>query len=205
MKICAFAQKNDLLIISDEVYYNIIFDGMKFHSPAMLDGMKDRTIIIQSFSKTYAMTGWRLAYVAGPEDIINAVSKINENSISCVNTAVQWAGIEALRGTREYVDAMVQEYERRRDVVYKMINEIPGLSCAKPRGAFYAFVNISKTGIDCERFATELLETKHVGVVPGTGFGASGEGFIRISYATNMENIIEGINRIRDYVIAATK
>ncbi len=197
---CEFCTKHDLLVISDEVYYNIIFDGLKFYSPAMIEGMKDRVIISQSFSKTYAMTGWRLAYAAGPADIIEAIGLLNENSISCVNTFVQWAGIEALKGTRKYVDAMVREFENRRNIVYEGINAIPGLSCVKPQGAFYAFVNIRETGLSSEEFATRLLTEKHVGLVPGTGFGVSGEGFVRLSYATSTENIKEGIRRIGEFV-----
>ena len=197
---CDFCKKHDLIVISDEVYYNIIFDGLKFYSPAMIEGMKDRVIISQSFSKTYAMTGWRLAFAAGPADIIESIGLLNENSISCVNTFVQWAGIEALQGTRKYIDAMVAEFEKRRDIVYEGINAIDGLSCVKPQGAFYAFVNIKGTGLTSEEFAVRLLEEKHVGMVPGTGFGASGEGFVRLSYATSTENIKEGIRRIGEFV-----
>ena len=199
-RFCDFCKKHDLLVISDEVYYNIIFDGLKFCSPAMVEGMKERVVISQSFSKTYAMTGWRLAFAAGPADIIEAMGRLNENSISCVNTFVQWAGIEALEGTREYIDAMVAKFQERRDLVYEQVNAIDGLSCAKPRGAFYAFVNIQGTGLSSEEFATRLLTEKHVGLVPGTGFGASGEGFVRISYATSAENIREGIRRIGEFV-----
>ncbi len=200
IRFCDFCKRHDLIVISDEVYYNIIFDGLKFKSPAMVEGMKDRVVISQSFSKTYAMTGWRLAFAAGPADIIEAMGLLNENSISCVNTFVQWAGIEALEGTREYIDAMVAEFQNRRDIVYKEINAIDGLSCVKPRGAFYAFVNIRGTGLSSEEFATRLLTEKHVGLVPGTGFGASGEGFVRISYATSTENLREGIRRIGEFV-----
>lgn len=200
VRFCDFCKAHDLIVISDEVYYNIIFDGLKFCSPAMVEGMKERVVISQSFSKTYAMTGWRLAFAAGPADIIEAMGLLNENSISCVNTFVQWAGIEALEGTREYTDAMVAEFQKRRDIVYEGINAIDGLSCVKPRGAFYAFVNIRGTGLSSEDFALRLLEEKHVGLVPGTGFGASGEGFVRISYATSTENIREGIRRIEEFV-----
>lgn len=200
LEFCEFCKKHNLIVISDEVYYNIIFDGLKFYSPAMIEGMKERVIISQSFSKTYAMTGWRLAYAAGPADLIEAIGRLNENSISCVNTVVQWAGVEALTGTRKYMDAMVEEFQKRRDIVYEGINQIPGLSCVKPRGAFYAFVNIKGTGLKSEEFAHQLLEKKHVGTVPGTGFGVSGEGFIRLSYATSTENIREGIRRIKEFV-----
>lgn len=197
---CDFCKRHDLIVISDEVYHKIIFDGLKFYSPAMVEGMKERVIISQSFSKTYAMTGWRLAYAAGPADLIEAIGRLNENSISCVNTVVQWAGVEALTGTTEYVDAMVAEFQRRRDIVYQGINEISGLSCVKPQGAFYAFVNIKGTGLTSAEFSNRLLEEKHVGTVPGTGFGISGEGFVRLSYATSTENIREGLRRMGEFV-----
>ena len=116
------------------------------------------------------------------------------------NTVVQWAGVEALTGTTEYVDAMVAEFQRRRDIVYQGINEIPGLSCVKPQGAFYAFVNIKGTGLTSAEFSNRLLEEKHVGTVPGTGFGISGEGFVRLSYATSTENIREGLRRMGEFV-----
>ena len=152
------------------------------------------------------MTGWRLGYVAGPADLIEAIGKINENSCSCVNTAVQWAGIEALSGeqTQPYLDMMVASFQERRDVVYHMINEIPGLSCVKPQGAFYAFVNIAGTGMKAADFATKLLKNYHVGLVPGTGFGPDCENYVRISYATSMENICEGIRRIGRFVADET-
>lgn len=200
--ICNFAKKHDLFVVSDEVYYNIIFDDNRFWSPVIFEDMRDRTIVVQSFSKTYAMTGWRLGYILGPADIIEAIGKINENSISCVNTAVQWAGIEALEGesTQAYMDTMVAEFQKRRDIVYQMINEIPGLSCVKPKGAFYAFVNIRGTGLKSEEFANKLLEKYHVGMTPGPGFGQTGEGYVRLSYATSTENIIEGIKRTQAFV-----
>lgn len=201
-KICEFAEKNDLFIVSDEVYYNIIYDGEKFWSPIMFDNMRERTMIVQSFSKTYAMTGWRLGYIAGPADVIEAVGKINENSCSCVNTSVQWAGIEALEGeeTSYYTDKMLKEFQERRNIVYKMINEISGLSCTKPKGAFYTFINIKNIGISSEQFSNILLEKWHVGMTPGTGFGDTGEGYVRMSYATSTEKIIEGIKRISSFV-----
>lgn len=199
VNLCEFCKEKNLLIISDEVYHDIIYDNLKFYSPAMIDEMKDRVILVQSFSKSYAMTGWRLAYAAGPADIIEAMGRINENSISCVNTFVQWAGIEALRGTRKYIDDMVREFQHRRDLVYEGINHARKLHCAKPEGAFYAFVNIRETGLTSDEFADRLLEEKHVGVVPGNGFGESGEGYIRISFATSTEAICEGLRRIQEF------
>lgn len=202
MKICDFAKSHDLYIVSDDVYYRIIYDDNKFWSAAMFDDMRDRTLIVQSFSKTYAMTGWRLGYVAGPPDLIEAIGKINENSCSCVNTMVQLAGIEALEGeeSESAVDSMVKEFQHRRDIVYEGINKIHGLSCTKPEGAFYAFININAIGLNSNEFSRRLLEKYHVGMTPGTGFGHRGEGYVRMAYATSSENIIEGINRIEKFV-----
>lgn len=201
MEFCDFCKRHDLIVISDEVYHDIIFDGLKFYSPTMIEGMKERVILCQSFSKSFSMTGWRPAYAAGPADLIDAMGRINENSISCVNTFVQWAGIEALNSrTKKYVESMVSEFQKRRDLVYQGINGTGRLRCAKPRGAFYAFVNIRDTGLSSEEFAQRLLKEKHVGVVPGSGFGMSGEGYIRISYATSAEDIHEGLRRIREFV-----
>ena len=196
----------NIMVLSDEIYAELNY-GLRPHvSIASLPGMAERTIVVNGFSKTYAMTGWRLGYVAGPADLIEAIGKINENSCSCVNTAVQWAGIEALSGeqTQPYLDMMVASFQERRDVVYRMINEIPGLSCVKPQGAFYAFVNIAGTGIKAADFATKLLRNYHVGLVPGTGFGPDCENYVRISYATSMENICEGIRRIGRFVADET-
>ena len=200
--ICAFAERHDLFIVSDDAYYRIVFDGEPFRSAAMLEGMRERTLVIQSFSKTYAMTGWRLGYVAGPADLIEAIGRINENSCSCVNTMVQWAGIAALEDerTEAAVDEMVREFQKRRDIVYERINKIPGLSCEKPKGAFYAFVDIRGTSINSEDFSNRLLEKYHVGMTPGTGFGRRGEGYVRLSYATSTDKLMEGLDRIAAFV-----
>ena len=198
--LCTFCKDHDLIIISDEVYEHIIYDGLKFYSPAMIEGMKDRVVICNSFSKTYAMTGWRLGYAAGPADIIHAMELINENSISCVNTFVQLAGIEALTASQDCVADMVSSYQRRRDIIYEGINAIEGLSCIRPKGALYAFINIQKTGLNSEEFAKSLIMKKQVCVVPGSGFGSAGEGFIRICYATSDANIKEGLVRIKEFV-----
>lgn len=206
LAIAEVVKKHDLWVFSDEPYDAIVYDGVEAFSMAQVDDVRDHVIVLNSFSKTYAMTGWRLGYVAGPADLIEAIGKINENSCSCVNTAVQWAGIEALSGeqTQPYLDMMVASFQERRDVVYRMINEIPGLSCVKPQGAFYAFVNIAGTGMKAADFATKLLRNYHVGLVPGTGFGPDCENYVRISYATSMENICEGIRRIGRFVADET-
>lgn len=200
VKFCQFCEKHDLIIFSDEVYEKIIYDGLKFYSPAMIEGMKKRVVICNSFSKTYAMTGWRLGYGAGPQEIIHAMQLINENSASCVATFVQYAGIEALTASQDCVEEMRKEFEKRRDMVYEGINAIKGLSMIKPKGAFYAFINIEQTGLSSEEFALKLLERKQVCIVGGDGFGKAGEGFVRISYATSRENIVEGLRRIKEFM-----
>ena len=200
--LCDLCKKHDLYIYTDEVYQDIIYDGEKFLSPAMLPDMKKRTIICDSFSKTYAMTGWRLGMIAFPADLLYPIARINENSICCVNTFMQYAAVEALNGTREYVAQMMKEYKARRDLVYEGINNIDKLSCIKPKGAFYAFVNIQKTGLSSEEFAIKLIEQQQVALIPGSGFGEAGEGFVRISYATSQDNIKEGIRRMGEFVKA---
>lgn len=195
-KVCEFAIKHDLLVISDEVYQHIIYDGLKFYSPAMIKGMKERTLVCNSFSKSYAMTGWRLGYVAGPRELIAAMHRIHESTIASVTTFVQYAGVEALTGTQEPMKEMVAEFETRRNLICDYLNQIPNLSCIRPQGAFYAFVNIKKTGLNSEEFAYKLLEQQHVSVVPGNGFGEAGEGYVRISYATSREQIKLGMERI---------
>lgn len=199
-KLCDFAIKHDLIIISDEVYEKIVFDNSIFYSPAMVDGMQNNVVICNSFSKTYAMTGWRLGYVVGPADIIHAIEMINENSIASVNTFVQYAGVTALSSSQDCVKKMVLSFQSRRDIVYEKINKIDKLSCIKPKGAFYAFINIQKTGLSSKDFCTQLLKSQHVALVPGSGFGSGGEGYVRMSYATSEEKILRGIERIATFV-----
>ena len=199
-ELCEFVKKNDLLLISDEVYEKIIFDELPFYSPAMIDGMQDRVIICNSFSKTYAMTGWRLGYIVGPKDIVHGIEMINENSIASVNTFVQYAGVTALNSSQDCVKEMVQSFQKRRDIVYEKINKINGLSCLKPKGAFYAFINIRKTGLNSKDFCMKLLKEQHVALVPGYGFGSAGEGYVRMSYATSEEKILRGIDRIAKFI-----
>ena len=199
-EICSFCIDHDLFVVSDEVYQHIIYDGLRFCSPAMMPKMKERTLICNSFSKTYAMTGWRLGYAVGPADVIRAVELINENSLASVNTFVQYAGIRALADPQDCVREMCARFQARRDMVYSGINQIDGLSCIKPKGAFYAFVNIKETGLSSEDFARRLIEEQQVCVVPGNGFGEAGEGFVRLSYATSEANIQEGLRRIAAFM-----
>lgn len=198
--IARVVMKHDILVLSDEVYRDLIYDNMEFFSICSLEGMRERTVIIDSFSKTYAMTGWRIGYAAGPEAVIGSMTRLQENVVSCVNSATQYAGLEALEGPQDSVKVMMDKYAERRDLVYNGINSIKNLSCKKPEGAFYAFVNISKTGLTSQDFAMRLLEEARVVVVPGTGFGKNGEGFVRIAYPTSNENIEEGLRRIKKFV-----
>jgi aminotransferase len=184
------------------MYKRLIYTEDKFYSIAEFPGMKERTIIVDGFSKAYAMTGWRVGYAVAPEEITNNMIKMNENVVSCVNEAAQRAAYDALTGDQSVVDEMVVKYKNRRDLMVKMINENMGgkMSARTPKGAFYVFANIKKTGLTSEEFCYRLLEEKHVVTVPGTGFGPCGEGFVRFSYATSEENIEEGLNRIADFV-----
>lgn len=199
-EIAKIAIENDLIVISDEVYQHFLYDGAEFVSISSFEGMKERTVIIDSFSKTYAMTGWRVGYAAGPEEIIQNMIKLQENVVGCINTPTQYAAIEALEGTQEPLKRMIEKYAERRTLLIDGINKIPNLSCIKPKGAFYAFVNISKSKMKSEEFAVNLLKNTGVVVVPGSGFGEAGDEFIRMSYATSEENILEGLKRIDGFM-----
>jgi len=199
-ELAKIAVEHDLLVITDEVYQHLIYDDEEFVSIASFPGMKERTVIIDSFSKAYAMTGWRIGYAAGSREILQNMIKLHENVVSCINTSSQYGAIEAIEGPQDHLKFMLDKYSVRRRMIVEGINSIEKLSCIKPKGAFYAFPNITKTGMSSEEFAVELLKKTGVVVVPGSGFGEAGEGFIRISYATSEENIKEGLKRIKGFV-----
>ena len=199
--IAKLAKKHDLMIISDEVYQHIVFDGNKHISISTIEGIKEHTVIIDSWSKAYAMTGWRVGYAAGPEWLVSNITKLQENVVACAATPCQYAALEALRGPQDYVDYMVSQYKERRDIIVEKLNEIPGISCKKPKGTFYAFANIKGTGMSSVDFAMKLLEEKQVVIVPGTAFGDSGEGYVRISFATSKEEIAKGMELIKEFVL----
>jgi aspartate/methionine/tyrosine aminotransferase len=186
--IAEIAKEKDLFVISDELYEDIVYDGREHISIASLPGMKERTISIFGFSKSYAMTGWRLAYLAAP---LNLVKEIAKNSVA------QRAGLAAIQGSQDCVKEMFTAYNERRNVLTKGLNEIKRLSCYTPEGTFYAFVNIKDTGMTSKELSMYLLEECKVVTVPGTAFGEQGEGYIRLSFATSLEDIKEGIRRIR--------
>lgn len=195
-KLANFAKKKDILVISDEIYEKIIYGNKKHISIASLDGMKERTITINGFSKTYSMTGFRLAYVAAPEKFIRVLNIIHQHNTSCATSFVQHGGITALKEGGDASEKMVKEYKRRRDYIVEKVNSIEGLSLNAPDGAFYAFINIKGLGISSEEFCNYLLDEECVAIVPGTVFGSAGEGFVRFSYASSYEDIVEGLNRM---------
>ncbi|QQT91471.1 pyridoxal phosphate-dependent aminotransferase [Peptoniphilus harei] len=195
-KLADFAKKKDILVISDEIYEKIVYGNKKHISMASLDGMKERTITINGFSKTYSMTGFRLAYVAAPEEFIRVLNIIHQHNTSCATSFVQHGGVTALKAGNEGSQEMVKEYKRRRDYIVEKVNSIEGLSLNAPDGAFYAFINIKDLGVSSEEFCNYLLDEECVAIVPGTVFGSAGEGFVRFSYASSYDDIVEGLNRM---------
>ncbi|NIO21513.1 MAG: aminotransferase class I/II-fold pyridoxal phosphate-dependent enzyme [Candidatus Aenigmarchaeota archaeon] len=195
-EIADFACEYDLIVLSDEAYEKLVYDDEKHISIGSLNGMGGRVITLQSFSKTYAMPGFRVGYAVGPEELINAMKKVHIYSSICAPTVSQLAAVEALKGSQSSVKKMVKEYDRRRKLITKRLNEIPGFSCVKPKGAFYAFPNIKNFGMKSLAFSKWLIKKGKVATVPGTEFGRCGEGYIRCSYATSYEKIEEAMNRV---------
>jgi len=191
-------KKYDLLVISDEIYAELTYDE-QFTSMASLPGMRERTILVNGFSKAFAMTGWRLGFVCAPKEISKEMLKVHQYALMCASTASQYAGIEALRNGEEEVEKMVKSYRLRRNYIVNSFNEM-GLTCHMPGGAFYAFPSIESTGLSSQEFAERLLKEQSVAVVPGDVFGESGEGHIRCSYATSMEELREAMKRIKQFI-----
>jgi len=185
----------NIMVLSDEIYSQLIFEG-EHHSIMSIDGMKERTILLDGFSKTYAMTGWRMGYGVMRADLATHISRLMTNSNSCTASFTQVAGIEALRGPQKSVDAMRAEFEKRRDVMVAGLNKIKGFSCRVPHGAFYVFPNITKTGWPSKKLADALLDDAGVAALSGTAFGNFGEGYLRFSVANSIENIEEALKRI---------
>jgi aspartate aminotransferase len=186
----------NIMVLTDEVYHRIIYEG-EHHSIFSEPDMAKQTILLNGYSKTYAMTGWRLGYGVMPSDLAEKVAQLQTNSNSCTCSFAQMAGIEALRGAQDAVGKMVAEFRRRRDVIVEGLNGIDGFSCLKPRGAFYVFPNVKEIGLDCRQLSDHLLQKGEVAVLPGTSFGQHGDGYLRFSYANSVANIEEGLNRIR--------
>ena len=199
-KLSEIAIKHDLLVIADEIYSQLVYDGTEHVSIASLPGMKERTITLGGFSKAYSMTGWRLGYMCAPVGIIQACVRVHQYTVTCASSFVQEAALTALSDCAEDVEAMRKEYQRRKDYVVKALNEIDGISCNNPHGAFYIFVNIKSLGMTSMEVAEYLLDNAKIALVPGSAFGSEGEGYLRISYACSYEDLQEACARIKKAV-----
>lgn len=193
-------KKHDLMVLSDEIYAELTYTKEKHTSIASIDGMYERTIVVNGFSKTYAMTGWRLGYALGPKEIISQMTKLHQFCIMSAPTTAQYAAIEALRNGDDDIESMKDEYEMRKHFIVGSFDKL-GLDCFEPKGAFYCFPCIKSTGLSSEEFCTRLIKEKHVAVVPGNAFGECGEGFIRVSYCNSLKNIAEAMRRIEEFLV----
>src|SRR5690349_659082 len=196
--VAAVIGDRNIMVLSDEIYSRLIFDG-EHHSIMSLDGMKERTILLDGFSKTYAMTGWRMGYGVMRVDLATHISRLMTNSSSCTASFSQVAGVEALRGPQKSVDRMLNEFKKRRDIMVTGLNKIKGFSCRLPHGAFYVFPNITETGWPSKKLADALLEDAGVAGLSGTAFGQFGEGYLRFSVANSIENIEKALQRVNDW------
>lgn len=198
-KISKICIENDLLVVSDEIYSELTYGERTHVSIASVEGMYERTIVINGFSKSYAMTGWRLGYALGPEEIIAQMTKLHQYGIMSAPTTAQYAAIEALKNGDRDVERMRDEYDMRRRLVVDSFNDM-GLTCFEPLGAFYVFPCIRSTGLNSDEFCTRLIMEKHVAVVPGSAFGACGDGFVRVSYSYSLKHLKIALQRIREFV-----
>lgn len=194
-RIAEIAVANDLLVLSDEIYKDMYYEGSHVSITSFPD-MIDRTVILDGFSKSYAMTGWRLGYGIFPEFMLDAVTKLMTNSVSCTSVAVQMAGIAALEGPQDFVGELMREFRARRDLIVDGMNSLPGVTCQVPLGAFYAFPNVSGTGMTSREFAERAMDDAGVALLSGTAFGEYGDGYIRISFANSKENLTEAVKRL---------
>jgi aminotransferase len=194
------AVERDMIVISDEVYEKIIYDGAKHYCLATFPGMRERTLVVGSFSKTYAMTGLRVGYVYGPKELISPLWLVHQYAVACVNSLAQYMAVAALKGPQSSIDDMSREFDKRRHLVHTRLNEIEGFRCRLPKGAFYAFPNIEAFGLASEKLVEFIIREAHVITVPGVSFGTAGEGYVRISYAAAYEQIEEALDRIERVV-----
>lgn len=196
-EVARIAAEHDIYLLSDEIYARMVFAGVSsFHTPAVLDKCKERTIIINGFSKAFAMTGWRLGVAIGPKEVIEKMGLVVQTIVSCVPPFIQLAGIEAIKGDQSAIADMLTSYQKRRDVLVAGLNNIPGIKCVKPEGALYAFPNISGTGMTSDEFADFALEKAGVALLPGNNFGGHGEGFVRLCYVNTLANIEHAIEKL---------
>ena len=192
-------RERDIVVISDEIYAELTFGETKHVSIASIEGMAERTLVVNGFSKTFSMTGWRLGYACGPKPLMEQIVKIHQYMIMCAPTTSQYAAVEALRNCDDAVEEMLEEYDVRRRLIVNGFNKL-GLTCREPKGAFYAFPSIQLTGMTSDEFCEKLLTSKHVALVPGTAFGASGEGFVRASYCYSHNHLKEALKRIGEFL-----
>jgi aspartate/methionine/tyrosine aminotransferase len=190
------ARQHNCWVLSDEIYTQLVYDGMTAHSIAEVNGMLERTVIVDGFSKTYSMTGWRLGYMVAPIALAERLELLLTHATGCTAAFTQYAGMEALTGPQDFVAEMVTEYQRRRDRMLELVNAIPGVHAQKPQGAFYVFPNVKSYGLRAKEIAIRLINEAGVAVLAGTDFGAGGEGYIRLVYAVSMEMIEEGVEKI---------
>ncbi|MCK5561185.1 MAG: pyridoxal phosphate-dependent aminotransferase [Thermoplasmata archaeon] len=193
--IAEIAEDNDLFLMADEIYSKMTYES-EHYSVTVRDGARERSILLDGFSKSYAMTGWRLGFCVAPKLLVEKMTTLLINAISCTNAFVQIAGIEALQGAQDFLGGMMEKFTRRRDTIVAGLNDIPGFKCLKPQGAFYVFPNIKDTGMTSQEVADKIMSDAKVAVLPGTAFGKYGEGYIRLSYATSIETINKGLERI---------
>ncbi len=198
-EIAEVLRDRDILVISDEIYSELTFGGERHVSIASIEGMKERTVVINGFSKAFSMTGWRMGYALGPSEIMTEITKIHQFAIMCAPTTSQHAATEALKSCEGEVERMLEEYDERRRIIVSGFNKL-GLTCREPKGAFYAFPSIKSTGLTSEEFCERLLYSKGVALVPGTAFGEGGEGYVRASYCYSFEHIKEALSRIGEFL-----
>ena len=198
-RVAEIATAHDIPVLSDEIYSEFLYEG-EHHSISVFPGMRERTIILDGFSKSHAMTGWRIGYGVMPMELVEPVSRLVTNSVSCTASFTQMAALEALSGPRDEMDEMVAEFKKRRSVIVEGLNSIRGIRCALPRGAFYAFPNVEDTGMSSRQFADDLLTEAGVACLPGESFGEFGDGFARFSFANSTENIEKALERIESFV-----
>ena len=201
--VVGLAKFPDVAVMSDEIYDQMLYDGERHVCLLSYPEIRDRLILLNGWSKTYAMTGWRLGYSIWPKPLLDNARKLAVNSHSCVNAPAQWAGLAALTGPQDAVHMMLAEFDRRRKAVVKGLNGLPGVSCIEPRGAFYAFPNVSQTGWKAKKLASALLEETGVATIGGPDFGVHGEGYIRLSYANSLENIEKALERMKTFLSTA--
>ncbi len=197
--IAQVVKENDLMVVSDEIYSELTYGDTRHVSIAAVDGMKERTVVINGFSKTFAMTGWRLGYAAGPKEIITQMTKLHQYGIMSAPTTAQYAAIEALTNGEADITDMRSQYDMRRRLIVSELNKM-GLECFEPEGAFYVFPSIQSTGLSSEEFCKRLLQAERVAVIPGNAFGESGEGYVRISYSYSIPHITEALSRIAHFL-----